>query len=67
MEWFTEKKNYWKSWVEMIPAPVDRVAAFKNCCMKAGIFDGELRNYFFQVIVMKDGSNAVLRGGHWLN
>jgi hypothetical protein len=28
--------------------------------MKAGIFDGELRNYFFQAINAKDGGNAVL-------
>jgi hypothetical protein len=28
--------------------------------MKAGIFDGELRNYFFQVMNAKDGGNAVL-------
>lgn len=32
---------------QAIHFPVDHVAAFKNCCRKAGIFDGELRNYFF--------------------
>jgi hypothetical protein len=31
---------------------VDHFAAFKNCCMKAGLFDGELRNYFFQGVVV---------------
>jgi hypothetical protein len=39
---------------------VDRIAAFKNCCMQAGIFDGELRNYFFPGVIAQDGSAAVL-------
>jgi hypothetical protein len=60
-EWSMEKKNYWRNLAATIPAPVDHAGAFKNCCMKAGIFDGELRNYFFQRVMVKDGSHAVLR------
>lgn len=43
----------------MIPAPADHVAAFKNCCLRAGTIDGERRNYFFQGVIFTDGGTAV--------
>jgi hypothetical protein len=31
----------------MIPAHATQDAAFKNCCMRNGRFDGNLRNHYF--------------------
>jgi hypothetical protein len=41
-------RNFWKNLDGTILVPVDPAADFKNCCLKTGIYDGELRNYFFQ-------------------
>ena len=51
----TQKKICWKNWAGTICVRVDQAAAFKNCCMRAGSFDGERRNYFFQRV---DAANA---------
>jgi hypothetical protein len=46
-ESFTAKKNCWKSSDATICVRADRHAAFKNCCLRSGRFDGCLRDYFF--------------------
>jgi hypothetical protein len=41
-------RNFSKNLDGMIFVPVDPAVDFKNCCLATGIYDGELRNYFFQ-------------------
>ena len=42
-----------KSWAAMTLARVVQDAAFKNCCLRSGRYDGANRNHFFPRVVSK--------------
>src|ERR1035438_9594387 len=42
-----------KSWAAMTVALVVQDAAFKNCCLRSGRYDGANRNHFFPRVVSK--------------
>jgi hypothetical protein len=44
----TATRNCARSWVAMTFAPAARDAGFRNCCLRAGRFDGALRNHYFR-------------------
>jgi len=45
---FTAIRNCRRSSAATTPAHAVQAAAFKNCCLKTGSYDGERRNHFFQ-------------------
>ena len=43
-----EIKSYQRNLAAMIPAYVDRVADFKNCCLRTKRYDGTRRDVYYR-------------------
>jgi hypothetical protein len=39
----------------MIHVPAAQRAGFKNCCLRKGLYEGSLRNYYFQILKLMRG------------
>src|SRR5688572_19269654 len=56
-------RSFTKSSVVTISVPAVQVAAFRNCCLRSGRFDGANRNHFFPRIIARARTVRVLTAG----
>ena len=49
-----------KSSAAMTSVRAAQTAAFKNCCLRSGRYDGKPRNYFFPRVAVNSGSPTYL-------